>query len=1064
MMKKTVLPFLFSLLFTIMYAQKRNEWEDPTVIDRNKIEGRSDFVLYESASEALKKDPASSRFYKSLNGTWKFHIVKYPGQRPKDFYKVGLDDKDWNDIPVPSNWELEGFDIPIYTNITYPFPKNPPYIGYPAQPSNKELSSAGSVSLNSADRKDSEETYNPVGSYRRTFTIPDDWKGREIILRFGSVSGYARIFVNGKEAGMTKVSKTPAEFDITPLIKEGENLLAVQVFRWHDGSYLEDQDFWRLSGIERDVYLQAMPKTTIWDYFLTSGLTRNYTDGNFSANVKLKEFGKSNIKKARVKVALYDPKGKEIYAETKGVGGLTGEIHFQKIIPDVERWSGEDPQLYSYTISLLDQDNKEVAALAGKTGFREVEIKDARLMVNGKPITVKGVNLHEHHGIKGHVPDREMMRKDMEVMKQNNINAIRMSHYPHDTYIYDLADEYGMYIVDEANIETHGMGAEWQGNFDKSRHPAYLEEWAPAHMDRMQRMVEFHKNHPSVIIWSLGNESGNGPVFYDGYDWIKKRDTTRMVQFEQAGENRNTDIVCPMYPSISHMKAYAEDSTKERPFIMCEYAHAMGNSTGNFQEYWDIIDSSPHMQGGFIWDWVDQGLKAETVDGREFWAYGGDLGGENLQNDENFNANGLVTADRKPHPGLMEVKKVYQNIRFTLEGNTIGVKNGFDFTNLDNFDFRWKLMADGEVVKTGTFTIEAAPNTTKTVNVDLPEPEDKEYFLQVFAYTRMADRMVPAGHEIAREQFKVGQGSFFDHPGDNTAGTLLVKHQGDLLHFTAGRIEGTFNTGTGTFESYRVTGSPQGLVSVFPQPCFWRAPTDNDFGNGMPEQLKAWKMATYQSEVVKVEAGEKTDKGQPIVVTYQLAGVEVPYTVNYLLKNNGDIKVTARINTNKELPELPRFGMRMVLPGAYDTLEYYGRGPWENYADRNTASFLGIYEDKVANQFTWEYIRPQECGYKTDVRWLRLKNKAGDGIQITGEQPLGFSALNIATEDLDPGERKSQRHPTDLKVHDKVFLHVDYRQRGVGGDDSWGRHPHKSYRLEGNSYSYSYTVSLLKGL
>jgi beta-galactosidase len=1062
-MKKLIF-YCISLVFSaITYAQQSpNEWENPTLIDRNKLDGRSDFVLFTEASKALKSKPEDSDLYMSLNGTWKFMIVKHPGERPKDFYKVGLDDANWDNITVPSNWEIEGFDIPIYTNITYPFPKNPPFIGYPAQPNNKELNAGKTVTINSAERKSSEEIYNPVGSYRTNFTVPENWDENAVILRFGSISGYARVFVNGKEAGMTKVSKTPAEFDITDLLQKGENLLAVQVFRWHDGSYLEDQDFWRLSGIERDVYLQAVPKTTIWDYFLTSGLINDYTDGNLKVNVKMKSFGKSQIKSPSVKFSLFDPQGNEVYTETKAVDKNLESVLFQKELKNVAKWSGEFPNLYSYSIGLLDKSGKSIEALAGKTGFREVEIKNAQLLVNGVPILVKGVNLHEHHPDKGHVPDREMMRKDLEVMKQNNVNAIRMSHYPHDSYLYDLADEYGMYVVDEANIETHGMGAELQGPFDKSIHPAYLKLWTPAYMDRIERAVEFHKNHPSVIIWSMGNETGNGPVFYEGYDWIKQRDTTRMVQFEQAGENRDTDIVTPMYPSMKHMKEYAEDDTKTRPFIMCEYAHAMGNSSGNFQEYWDIIKSSDHMQGGFIWDWVDQGLRAKTADGREFWAYGGDLGGQDLQNDQNFNANGLVTADRVPHPGLNEVKKVYQNIKFEKEGNTIVVKNEFNFTNLDQYDFEWKLLANGEMVKTGTFEVETAPNTSKSVVIALPQLDDKEYFLNVFAYTREASEMIPAHHEIAREQFKMGENAFFSAKAENNTGKLSVKKNDNLVNFSTENIEGTFNAETGAFESYHIKGSSETPISQFPQPYFWRAPTDNDFGNGMPTKLKAWKTATQDSKVSNVEVGEKGNDGFPITVTYQLAGVDVLYTVNYLIENNGNIKVTANLNSDKDLPEIPRFGMRMELGGDYDNLEYYGRGPWENYSDRNTSAFVGDYKDKVENQFTWTYIRPQEAGYKTDVRWLTLQNKNGAGIKINGVQPLGFSALNISTEELDPGEQKAQRHPTDLKVQDKVFLHIDLAQRGLGGDNSWDAYPHEQYLLKDNAYSYSYTISLIQ--
>ncbi len=1062
-MKKTIFYCLTLIITTAVFAQQsRNEWENPTVIDRNKLDGRSDFVLFTEASKALKDIPEDSDLYKSLNGTWKFQIVKHPGERPKDFYKVGLDIANWDDIKVPSNWEIEGFDIPIYTNITYPFPKNPPYIGYPEKSGDKDMPQGEQMS--DKNHKSSEDIYNPVGSYRTNFTVPENWDDKEVILHFGSISGYARVFVNGKEAGMTKASKTPAEFDITDLLQKGKNLLAVQVFRWHDGSYLEDQDFWRLSGIERDVYLQANPKTTIWDYFLTSGLVNDYKDGNLSVNVNLKSFGKRRIKNPSVKFSLADPQGKEVWSETRSAGKNESQIHFQKELKNVEKWSAEVPSLYTYTLSLRDDKGNTVAALADKTGFREVEIKNAQLMVNGESITVKGVNLHEHHPDKGHVPDHDMMVKDLELMKQNNINAIRMSHYPHAYELYKLADEYGFYIVDEANIETHAMGAEFQAPFDKSKHPAYLPEWADAYTDRMVRMLERDKNRPSIIVWSMGNETGNGPVFHKGYDWIKKRDTTRFVLFEQAGENEDTDIVAPMYPSIKHMKEYAQDDSKTRPFIMCEYAHAMGNSSGNFQEYWDIINSSKHMQGGFIWDWVDQGLLAKTADGREFWAYGGDLGGQDLQNDQNFNANGLVTADRVPHPGLEEVKKVYQNIKFEREGDSIKIKNGFNFTNLGNYDFEWKLMANGKAVKTGKFEVKAAPNTSKSVFIKLPELVDKEYFLDVFVYTKNKSELIPAHYEIAREEFKISKNSFFSASAKagNSSAKLSVKTKDKLINFSSENVEGIFNTESGTFQSYHLKGSTTEMISKFPQPYFWRAPTDNDFGNGMPTKLKVWKTATHDSKVTDVEVGQKGNDGLPITVTYQLAGVDVPYTVNYLIKNNGTIKVTASLNSDKDLPEIPRFGMRMVLAGDYDDLEYYGRGPWENYSDRNTSSFMGDYRDNVENQFTWTYIRPQEAGYKTDVRWLTLKDKNGQGIKITGAQPLGFSALNISTEELDPGEQKAQRHPTDIKVQNKVFLHVDFKQRGLGGDNSWGAYPHEQYRLEDNAYSYSYTISLIQ--
>ncbi|WP_028374983.1 glycoside hydrolase family 2 TIM barrel-domain containing protein [Leeuwenhoekiella sp. MAR_2009_132] len=1036
-MRKTIVNLLSMLCICSAIAQnQQNEWENPTILDRNKEEGRSAFVLYDKAKNAQTRTPEKSSLYKSLNGSWKFNLAKNPQQLPQNFYKTDLDDSGWDAINVPSNWETEGFDIPIYTNVAYPFPKNPPFIN---------------------------GDYNPVGSYRTTFTVPEGWSDKEIILSFGSISGYARIFVNGKEVGMTKASKTPAEFDITSFLQKGENLLAVQVTRWHDGSYLEDQDFWRLSGIERTVFLQAMPKTTIWDYRVTSDLDANYNNGKFTAEVDIRYFAKSKIKNPRVQVALFDKDGNLVLAEKKNVPVAGGNLSFNLTIPDVLKWSGETPYLYNYIIKLEDKNGHTVAVTSGRTGFRKVELKNAQLLVNGKAVTVRGVNLHEHHPDKGHVPDLEMTRKDFELMARNNINAVRMSHYPHGQDVYDLADEFGFYIVDEANIETHAMGAEFQGAIDKSKHPAYLEEWAPAHLDRIKRMYEMDKNHTSVILWSMGNECGNGPVFYEAYDWLKKTDASRLVTFEQAGQNPNTDVVAPMYPRLKDMKEYAERTDVTRPFIMCEYSHAMGNSSGNFREYWDIIDSSPHMQGGFIWDWVDQGLRAKTDDGREFFAYGGDLGGENLQNDENFNANGLVTADRIAHPSLAEVKKVYQPIEFSIIGNTLNVTNEYNYTNLDQFSFKWNLLKDGVSVKTGEFNVSAEPNTQESVQLDLPEMLQGEYFLDVYAYTTKASALIPAGFEMALEQFDMNKSNYFTSKKDITSESKLVfKTTNDTLQFSSDKVVGAINLKTGQIEIYQLKNAGA-VVSEFPQPYFWRAPTDNDFGNGMPKKLQAWKTASKDAQLISAEVGKLTDNGLPVTVMYQLEGVDVPYTISYLIANTGEITVTASIDiSGKELPEMPRFGMRMILDGDFDNLKYYGRGPWENYSDRKESAFLGTYSDKVENQFTYTYIRPQESGYHTDARWLTLTNAAGTGLKISGAQPLGFSALNISTEDLDPGLTKDQRHPTDLTVQDKVFLHLDLKQRGLGGLNSWGEYPLEKYRLEDNSYTYSYTISLLE--
>ena len=1037
-MKKIVLTLALFLGLQSNFAQS-NEWENPQIVDRGKEAGRSSFLLFSNEAELKGNNPQKSELYQSLNGDWKFNIVKNPAQRPLDFYATNLDDTNWKNIKVPSNWELQGYDIPIYTNIIYPYPKNPPFIG---------------------------GDYNPVGSYRRTFTVADSWKDKEIILHFGSITGYARVFLNGKEVGMTKASKTPAEFNVTSFLKKGDNLIAVQVFRWHDGSYLEDQDFWRLSGIERDVYLQAMPKTTIWDYFVKSELDNQYKNGIFNLDVTLKSFEKSNIKNPAVKVDLFDNQGKVVFSEIKKVSTKDQKTSFTNTIENVKQWNAETPNLYRYTITLLDSKGKTLGIISKKTGFRKVEIKDAQLLVNGKAVMVKGVNIHEHDDEVGHVPNEKMTLKDLQLMKEHNINAIRMSHYPHDSHIYDLCDEYGFYVVDEANIETHGMGAQLQGSFDKSKHPAYLPEWAPAHLDRIKRMFAVDKNHPSIIIWSLGNECGNGPVFYDAYDWLKKVDTTRPVQFEQAGENRNTDIVAPMYPGIKSMKDYA-NSDKKRPYIMCEYSHAMGNSNGNFQEYWDIIHGSKHMQGGFIWDWVDQGLKTKNEKGITFWAYGGDLGGEKLQNDENFCANGLVSANRIPHPGLFEVKKVYQNIQFQFDNKAdLMVTNHFNFTNLSSYIFKWELLKNGEKTKSGEFNLDANPEESKKVALDLGLlDENSEYFLNVFAVSKYDAPLVAKGHEFAREQFAIGKGSYFKNNSiaKNTA-KLKYSVKKNVLSFETESIAGEFDLQKGEILKYMLKSGDNAIFTNFPTPYFWRAPTDNDFGSGMQNKLVIWKEASKNPTIVSVNLDKKSSEGLLVKVTYRLAQVDVPYTVDYLIQNNGSIKVAAAIDmTGKNLPELPRFGMRLKLNGTYDNLSYYGRGPWENYSDRNTASFMGEYSDKVMNQYTRNYIRPQESGYKTDVRWLTLKNDKGQGVKIEGQQPVGFSALNISTEDLDPGKKKSQRHPSDLDLDSKeaVYLHLDYKQRGVGGDDSWGRLPHDPYRLLDKQYSYSYIISLV---
>ncbi|WP_443938323.1 glycoside hydrolase family 2 TIM barrel-domain containing protein [Pedobacter sp. MW01-1-1] len=1033
---------LFMLLFLAGFIQakaQRNVWENPSIVDQGKEAAHVPFVLFDTEKAALADDYAKSTNYQSLNGSWKFIYVDKYADRIQNFYAENLNDASWSNITVPSNWELQGFGIPIYTNIVYPFPKNLPFVG----------------------------ENNPVGTYRKTFTVPADWKNKETFIHFGSISGCAFIYVNGKKVGLTKASKTPAEFNITPYLKGGNNQLAVQVFRWHDGSYLEDQDFWRLSGIERNVYLFALPKLSIWDYFLKADLDGTYKNGLFSAEIDVRKFTGVAQAGGTVKLKLLDAQGKTLINKTQNFKVSKDSIQTVKMAAQVSnplKWSAEQPNLYACVVSLEDEKGQTLGMVSAKVGFRKVEIKNAQLLINGVATEVHGVNRHEHDEVTGHTTSRELMLKDIKLMKEANVNSVRLSHYPNDELWYKLCDEYGLYVVNEANIETHGMGAEFQHIADKGVHPAYLPEWAPAHKDRTVRMVERDKNHPSVIIWSLGNECGNGPVFHDNYKWIKARDTSRPVQFEQAGEDWNTDIVCPMYPRVERMKKYAEDQTKTRPFIMCEYAHAMGNSSGNFQTYFDIIRSSKHMQGGFIWDWVDQGIKTKDINGQTFWAYGGDLGGFNLQNDENFCANGLISANRVPHPGYYEVKKVYQNILFSSEDISKGsltIENNFDFNNLADYAFKWELLSNGKKIKEGTFDLALAPHTKKTIHLSLPMFKaiaGTEFFFNVFAYTKKESLALRAGFEVAKEQFQYA-GNYFAKE-DKSENILKTTLEGTKLQFKAGDVSGEFDTNKGQFTKY-VLGNNQPLKN-FPEPYFWRAPTDNDFGNGMPAKLSVWRSAHENKRLKHVDVSTQSDSGLVIKVDYELANIAVPYSITYLIQKDGSIKITASMDLQgRNLPEMPRFGMRTMLDQKFDHLTYYGRGPYENYDDRKTASFIGVYEDNVENQFFKDYIRPQESGNKTDVRWVSLTDDAGNGVMISGMQPVAFTAIHHRTEDLDPGATKKQQHPTSLPIRKEVFLSIDLKQRGVGGDDSWGAYPHEPYLLKAKKYSYSYVVKLI---
>lgn len=1008
------------------------DWENPKVFAEGRLAPRATAYPYATAEAAVAGKFDASPYYKSLNGQWKFKYSENPSDRPADFYKKGYDTSSWNDITVPSNWEMQGYGVPIYTNATYVFPMDQPKVDYGK---------------------------NPVGSYKRSFDIPSDWDGRRVYLHFGGATSGMYVWVNGQKVGYVQSTKNAAEFDITPYIKPGTNDVACEVYRWTDGSYLEDQDFWRLTGLERDVYLYSTAPQRIADFFAKAQLDKAYKNGVLNLDVDVKNMDKT-AQNLTLDYAVYDKAGKKVMGGSRQValGAEASKTEtFAGTLPKVQKWSAETPNLYTLAIT-LSKDGKTVESTSARIGFRTVEIKDNQLMVNGKPIEVHGVNLHEHHDKNGHAMDRATIIKDLETMKRFNINAIRTCHYPQTPLFYELCDQYGMYVVDEANIEIHGYGV-WSSNRDI--HPANLPEWTDQMLDREKCLVERDKNHPCVITWSLGNESGNGDNFHLAYKWIKGRDNTRPVQYEQFSDGEGTDIMCPMYPSVESMERYSKRTGTVKPYIMCEYSHAMGNSNGNFQYYFDIIRSSKHMQGGFIWDWVDQGLLAKDENGREYWGYGGDFGAQNYTNDENFCCNGLVQPDRTPHPALYEVKKVYQDIRFApvnVAKGEFAVENHFHYNNTADYNFNWELLRNGQVIGTGKLDVAAAPGTVKNVKAALPAfdaNDGNEYHLSVYATTKKATDLVPAGHEVAREQFDIASNKAIAAPA-MADGSVEMKEQGNYLVFNS--TNGTsvsINRRSGQLSSYAVDGNH--LLAGEIEPQFWRAATDNDWGNNAHRRLNAWRGAADNKRLVGFE--HKTEGANHVVTAkYRLPDVQSDYTLTYTVRPDGKVVVNASMKGSEETPELMRFGMVVPMANSHENFEWYGRGPWENYSDRNTASFMGVWNGKVSDQF-FPYIRPQESGNKTDVRWATLTDANGSGLKVTGSAPISVSALNVTPEMIDPGFSKNNRHTNDVNPdRDRVFFNIDLAQRGLGGDDSWGRPPHKPYQLKNKEYSYSFVI------
>jgi beta-galactosidase len=1036
------------------------EWENPEIFQINREEPTASFYRYANETDALKNESwENSPFYESLNGSWQFYYADNPQKRPVDFYKNDFDLTAWDTLVVPSNWEIEGYGIPFYTNVTYMFPPNPPYIPHED---------------------------NPVGSYKREFDIPESWNDKEVYLHFEGVSGAMYIWINGEMVGYNEGSKTPAEYAISEYVKQGKNTVAVQVLRWSDASYLEDQDFWRLSGIDRDVYVYATNKTTIKDFTVTADLENGYKDGLFKLHLAVTNASENGHTAAEVK--LLDG-NTEIYVNSKKLEAASGisELIFEENIPNVKTWNAETPNLYTLLISLKNEDGTISEATSVKVGFRKVEIKNNQFLINGRAVLLKGANLHDHDDKTGHVVTEELTLKDLTVMKQNNLNAIRCSHYPKNPHFYRMCDKYGFYVIDEANIEIHGMGATNQGldnNLEAIKvHPAYLPQWKAMHLDRTIRMFERDKNYTSIITWSLGNEAGNGDNFVATYEWLKANDTTRPVQYEGATAYENTDIQAPMYMRIPDMVAYAENNPK-RPLIQCEYAHAMGNSVGNLQEYWDVIEKYDVLQGGFIWDWVDQGILTKNEAGEGYWAYGGDLGGMEYQNDANFCLNGVVNPDRSAHPSLYEVKKVYQYVKFTsknAKNGEITIKNNYDFTNLNTFDFSWKLFKNGSETATGQLPMLDVPaGTSKAVRIDLPKLEDphSEYLLNLYANAKEAAPLVPADYLLAYEQFKLTDFTPEIFSKSNSGDGLEIVTNEDQVIIKGKDFEVKFDAERGSLTSIDYGNGNLLLKGI--EANFWRATNDNDFGYNMPKKLKPWNDATKNQNLILigVQSGKKNSTieelkmaqspfkvengNASISVTYELPDVGGKVGITYDVNDKGEIKVTTELSgISNELPVLPRFGNNFIIKNDYQNVNWYGRGPHENYQDRKTSAMVGNYMSVVEDLY-FPYIRPQENGNRADVRWVNFTNEAGKGIGIYAPQLFEFSAHHQYNSDFDPGETKQQRHTIDIEKRDLVNINIDYKQMGVGGDNSWGFMALDQYQIKPGDLSYSYVIKPIK--
>lgn len=1051
--KQLLLTVAVLLTNICVIAQLPAELQTPELISINRMPMRASAFAFENMQMAKAFDKEKSAKYFSLNGAWKFNWVKDPNQRPQNFYDPSYDDSKWDNFRIPASWEVNGYGLPIYVNQPYDFAghnlrygkMNPPY--------------------------DIPANNNPVGSYRKKIIIPAGFKGKQVFLHVGNAKSCLFVWVNGKKVGYSEDSKLAAEFDITDFVQEGENLMAFQVYRWSDGSYLECQDMFRFSGIERDVYLYATNKLNIRDTKIVATLDDSYTNGLLNVNIEVDNYKweKGYHSKADsfiVEMQLQDATGNIVYTDKTTdyktvLGKYKTNMEFKTTIPQVKSWNAEIPYLYTLYISLKNKNGDVLEVVPQRIGFKKIEIKGTDFLVNGKRVLLKGVNRHEHHPRNGHTLSKEDMQKDMEMMKKLNINAVRHSHYPPDPYWMELCDEYGLYVVNEANIESHGLG------YDSSVTLANKPLWKEAHLQRIQRMYERDKNHAAVVTWSLGNEAGDGTNFYAAYDWLKQQTILpiqyeRDIDYNKPNNTHYSEIFCPQYFAPDDMLNYSKSDAKI-PHIQSEYAHIMGNSLGNFQDYWDVIENNPKLQGGFIWEWIDQSI--DTIkNGKRIKAYGGDfpLEGpvdENLS-DNDFCVKGVVDAYRNLTPMAMEVKKVYQHIKTKWKDNySITVKNGYFFKSLDNVLLKWVLQENGVAKETGTITaIEINPQQEKEIFIPVKTKQqpDKEYQLNIYYQLKNEELFLPKGYEIAVEQFLIKSLSainvFVALKSD-----LKVEQSATQCNITGINFSVVFNLQKGILTSYKLKGEE--IIQQGPAPAFWRAPTDNDIGAGFNRNLRMWRNAYDSGTNLKTTVTKISEAAYQITISKELVKGDAQHVQIFTVYGDGRIKVENNFTAVKgKYPLLLRAGNDIIINKDFSNITWYGRGPGENYWDRKTNTFIGQYKQTVDEQY-YPYARPQESGNHTEIRWVSFSNAKGRQVQfIFADSLLSFSALPYNIDDLDPEMNKKQYHSGELNKCNETYLHIDLNQTGLQGIDSWGSMPLQQYRVPFKNYSYSYWI------